>query len=255
MFSAAEMQLIRNHHEADYKALLNDLSLPPPVWKDGDDELRFYDDIDDKLTKELCALMKSSTLYDGYTELLKLGGVGYDYSETFNQMLGMVVANREKILSALQKQIDDYYKPEPEPVENFIIEVTDLKPFDKQKLTSTLEMVIESLKSLPKFFSKKTDRSPNDYHIAIQNTEITVNTTKKMNNLFELSEDKRSFHSVDDFLNAYSNSGTCTVQLKITKTVEPREEKNSTTAPKFDVKEMEHVLDILERVDDLVKKI
>ena len=102
MFSAAEMQLIRNHHEADYKALLNDLSLPPPVWKDGDDELRFYDDIDDKLTKELCALMKSSTLYDGYTELLKLGGVGYDYSETFNQMLGMVVANREKILRGLE---------------------------------------------------------------------------------------------------------------------------------------------------------
>ena len=255
MFSAAEMQLIRSHHKADYESLLSELSIEPiPDWNDGD-ELRVYDDIDNKLTKALCGLMKSSTLYDGYTELLKLGGVPYNYSETYNQMLGMVVANREKILSALQKQIDDYHKPEPEPVERVEIEVTELKPFDKQKLTSTLEMVIESLKSLPKFFSKKTDRSPGDYYVAIQNTEITVNTTKKMNNLFELSDDKRYFYSVDDFLNAYSNSGTCTVQLKITKTVERREEKNSTTAPKFDVKEMEHVLDILERVDDLVKKI
>ena len=102
MFSAAEMQLIRNHHLADYESLLRELSISIPNWKSGGDELRIYDEIDDKLTKKLCALMKSSTLYDGYTELLKLGGVGYDYSETYNQMLGMVVANRNKILRGLE---------------------------------------------------------------------------------------------------------------------------------------------------------
>ena len=101
MFSAAEMQLIRSHHAADYESLLSDLSIPIPDWNKGD-ELRVYDDIDDKLTKKLCGLMKSSTLYDGYTELLKLGGVGYNYSETYNQMLGMVVANRNKILRGLE---------------------------------------------------------------------------------------------------------------------------------------------------------
>ena len=251
MFSAAEMQLIRSHHAADYKALLNDLSLPPPVWKDGDDELRFYDEIDDKLTKELCALMKSSTLYDGYTELLKLGGVGYDYSETFNQMLGMVVANREKILSALQKQIDDYYKPEPEPVENFRIEVTELKQYKKQ--TSDFKTAWKNVKNFVS--SKLGSQKGHSYQIVCAGIDEYIDKTEKKDNLFELSDDKRYSYSVDGFLNAYSNSGTCTVQLKITKTVKPREEKNSTTAPKFDVKEMEHVLDILERVDDLVKKI
>ena len=252
MFSAAEMQLIRSHHKADYESLLSELSIEPiPDWNDGD-ELRVYDDIDNKLTKALCGLMKSSTLYDGYTELLKLGGVPYNYSETYNQMLGMVVANREEILSALQKQIDDYNKPEPEPVENFRIEVTDLKPFDKQKLTSMLEYAWESLKSL---LSKKKEPKPNNYYVAYRDIETSVNTTKKMNNLFEVSDNKRYFDSVDDFLNAYSKSGTCTVQLKITRTVERREEKNSTSPPEFTVQEMEKVLNILQRVDDIVKKI
>ena len=250
MFSAAEMQLILSHHKTDYESLLRDLSIPIPDWNKGD-ELRVYDDIDDKLTKELCGLMKSSTLYDGYTDLLKLGGVPYDYSETYNQMLGMVVANREKILSALQKQIDDHNKPEPEPVERVEIEVTDLKPFKKQ--TSDFKTAWKNVKNLVS--SKLGSQKGHSYQIICAGIDEYIDKTEKKDNLFELSDDKRHLYSVDDFLNAYSNSGTCTVQLKITRTVERREEKNSTTAPKFDVKEMEHVLDILERVDDLVKKI
>ena len=47
MFSAAEMQLIRNHHLADYESLLRDLSISIPNWKSGGDELRVYDEIDE----------------------------------------------------------------------------------------------------------------------------------------------------------------------------------------------------------------
>ena len=254
MFSAAEMQLIRSHHAADYESLLRDLSIPIPDWE-SDDELRVYDEIDDKLTKKLFGLMKSPTLYDGYTKLLKLGGVPYDYSETFNQMLGMVVANREKILRGLEKQHDDYNKPEPEPEveEHFEIEVTELKQYKKQTLDFGT-----AWKTLKKSISEKLgSQKGHSYQVVCSGINEYIDKTEKNNSLFELSDDKRSFHSFDDFARAYSTGDNYAVQLKITKkTIERRGKQNSTLElPEFTVPEMEHVLNILERVDDIVKKI
>ena len=121
MFEAAEMQLIRANPNAlqKFEELLDKLSIPRPDWRGN--EFRIYEKLDEEITKKICGLMKSDTTIDGYTNLLKLGGVPYDYSESYNQLLGMVVANRNKILRGLENlpkfvEVEVDAPPEPQPI-------------------------------------------------------------------------------------------------------------------------------------------
>lgn len=115
MFSEAEMQLIRANCLHEFEELLKRLSIPTPAWN-AKDEFKIYDDVDADLTDRICKLMKSETPYDGYTNLLKLGSVPYDYSEAYNQLLGMVVANKDRILRGLER-MPKYVEVEEETVE------------------------------------------------------------------------------------------------------------------------------------------
>ena len=121
MFEAAEMQLIRANPNAlqKFEELLDKLSIPRPDWRGN--EFRIYEKLDEEITKKICGLMKSYTTIDGYTNLLKLGGVPYDYSESYNQLLGMVVANRNKILRGLENlpkfvEVEVESSLEPQPI-------------------------------------------------------------------------------------------------------------------------------------------
>lgn len=119
MFVAAEFQSIRNSCLAELEMLLKKLSVPTPDWSGN--EYRIYERLDDDITKKICALMKSSSIIEGYTKLLKFGGIPYDYSETDNELLRKIVANKEKIRHGAKQanqpvMIKTSPPPEPQPV-------------------------------------------------------------------------------------------------------------------------------------------
>ncbi len=99
MFTAAEIQLIRAHCPSDFDALLRELSVSVD-W--SGDEYRVYEKLDDDISRRLSEQMKSSSVTAGYMTLLKLGGVPCDYSDTDNELLAKIVANKNKILRGLE---------------------------------------------------------------------------------------------------------------------------------------------------------
>ena len=115
MFTAATFQLIRRNCQTEFEALLKKLSIQID-W--SGDEFRVYDKLDEELTKKICGVMKSPTIIDGYMNLLNLGSVAYNYSETDNELLRKIVANGDKILRGLEnlpKFVEVEVTPEPQP--------------------------------------------------------------------------------------------------------------------------------------------
>ena len=99
MFTAESFQRIRSRCLPEFESLLNRLDIKVN-WR-GDDEFRIYDRLDTELTEKLCGLMKSRTIVEGYMSLLDLGGVTYDVGK-YDELLGNVVANKDKILRGLE---------------------------------------------------------------------------------------------------------------------------------------------------------
>ena len=119
MFVAAEFQSMRRLCLPELEKLLRTLSIYVPDW--NGDEYRIYEKIDTELERKICALMKSSSIIEGYAKLLKLGGIGYDFSELDSELLRKIVANGNKILRGLENlpkfvEVEVESSLEPQPV-------------------------------------------------------------------------------------------------------------------------------------------
>ena len=122
MFTVAELQLIKKNCPTEFDALLNRLSIS--IARTSDDEYRVYEELDADLMRQICALMKSPSVIVGYTTLLDIGGVAYDYSETDNELLAKVVANKNKIQLGLERmpkfvevEVEEFLS-EPQPIQS-----------------------------------------------------------------------------------------------------------------------------------------
>ena len=96
MFNATEIQLLRKRSPDKLAELLNKLSINDLDLTEKD-EIRFASDLDNRITFELSRLMKSDSVIGGYIELLKLGNVAFEYSETDNELLCKIISEREAI--------------------------------------------------------------------------------------------------------------------------------------------------------------
>ena len=73
----------------------------------AEDDFKSYESLDVTIEKKLVAKLNSTSVVDGYAKLLDTGGVAFSLSETNNEILAKILANREKILSAAPAQIKD----------------------------------------------------------------------------------------------------------------------------------------------------
>lgn len=262
MFTPTELQFIRKKSPTDFDALLSRLAIA--IDNTIDDEDKLYEKIDDDLTRKLSALMKSSSVIAGYTTLLELGGIVYDYSETDNELLAKIVANREKILDAVRTQAAQYNNqaatydswqneygntaPESELVERLKISVADAKPFRLDSVTYNLRRARTLLRD------KRDDTTVSTINYCINELETSTN-------LFKVSDKKSYFESGDELIKEIFdrlNVGySMTLNLRISKTVERRAKKippapDKPSVPLFTVRKAEDVLDILEQLNHVV---
>lgn len=103
MYTPSDFKLIRRNCPNEMTALLNNLGIKNPDFNAGD-EYEIYSQLDDTLDKKISEILKSKSVLEGYTKLLDLGGVAYSTSETRVELLGKILANREKILQAASVQ-------------------------------------------------------------------------------------------------------------------------------------------------------
>ena len=128
MFTADEFQLIRSHCLPDLEKFLKQISVSIPNWNSGD-EFKIYDKLGGEITSKMCRLLKSNSIVEGYTKLLKLGKIGYDFSETDNELLNKVVTNKNKILQGVEnfsvsEPIERPAPPPPSSVQKTISQPT-----------------------------------------------------------------------------------------------------------------------------------
>ena len=260
MFVAAEFQSMRRLCPSELEKLLEELSIPVD-W--SGDEYRTYEKVDAYITKEICDRMKSESIFDGYTNLLKLGNITYDYSETDNELLDKIISNGDKILAAVRKTNEKYdlWQAEwgnvshaPEKVDVFKIEADTARRFHNPKATSRLQDAWDKIKKL-----LPSTKSPG-YSVAYQDIEGYVNDKRTPGILLEL-DGQKSLIRVEDIgewikQNLRYNE-TKIFCLKVTKGVEYQAKEIPPEPPKpaFTVREAEDALKILLKINEIIKKI
>ena len=103
MFTVSAFKLMRRNCKEDLDKLLDLLRINKPNW-DRDDEFKISKDLDNKIDKKLCALLKSDSDIDGYAKLLERGAVKFSFNETRKELLEKILANRDKILQGAAAQ-------------------------------------------------------------------------------------------------------------------------------------------------------
>ena len=104
MFKATDFKLIRQDCPEELKELLQLMKIKMPDFNNGD-EYEIYNKLDNDIDKIFCSKLNCKSDLDGYAKLLDIGGIKFDLSETRNNMLKRVLANRDKILQGAAAQV------------------------------------------------------------------------------------------------------------------------------------------------------
>ena len=114
MFTAAEFRLIKSKQKKDLEDLLIKLGLSEMSIKlsnisndTSNNEFQFYAELDNKITENICANLKSESIIDGYNKLLKVGNINFNYGETDNDLLNKIVVNKQKIIDGNNRIIEE----------------------------------------------------------------------------------------------------------------------------------------------------
>ena len=148
MFTADEFQLMKSKCPSELEKFLNKLSIRNPD-SNGKDDFSVYGKLDDEITAEMCRLMKSDSVVQGYTKLLDFGKVSYSYRETNHELLDKVIANKDKIIQGIKDNRDSRQsknaKVGKESVEITTYTVNETEKFDKNNIVYDLEQCQRSL--------------------------------------------------------------------------------------------------------------
>ena len=104
MFKATDFKLIRRNCPEELDKLLQRMKIPAPNFNSGN-EFELYDKLDKEIDEKFCERLNCKSDLDGYAKLLDIGGIKFGLSETRNNMLKKVLANRDKILQGAAAQV------------------------------------------------------------------------------------------------------------------------------------------------------
>lgn len=236
MFTAAEFRLIFENCPEKLDALLSNLKIKKPILN-KDDEFKIYAELDDKIINSLCEKMKSESIIDGYTKLMNLGNLHFDYSETDNELLETILAEQKKIQTRLEKIL------ESEKIFSLPPEV-ELTEFDY----SNVEIEFA--------------RANFNIGIPMHNKKLVLNNRTK----FQVSQDLKMQikNLICDYLRVKENYNVIeAIEVSVkTKTgtypeKSPPHQKNTTRPepPPFTQKELSDVVQSLNLVEDIIKSI
>ena len=100
MFTTEEFQRMIKICPSDFEELLKNLQIASPNF-DQEDEHKIYKVLDESIEKNICGLLNSNLLLDGYEKLLSRGGISFVSNDTRNEMIKKIVNGREKILKGV----------------------------------------------------------------------------------------------------------------------------------------------------------
>ena len=249
MFIPAQFRAIRENCLSDFQSLLAKLSISSPNW-DGD-EFAIYDKLDDEITKKLCRLMNSSSPIDGYIKLLKFGNIAYDFSETDDELLEKIIANKEKFFQG--GTFEKNLQPPQKPIDNFEIKISRAEKFDTSEIVKELTSLNDQLKNtsskslLDKLLKKLSGIRDGDVQYARYGIGYVTRKIQELN-LVEVKESLGtvSLEKLPEKLQGYS----CSVFVEVKKNSQPVRQPEP---PKniFSTADLEKIFEVLEKLNNL----
>ena len=243
MFTSSEIKNIMSESLNDMRNLLKDLGFVA-------DSQCSYSDIDTFITREVCRLMKSESIPEGYSFLLRAGGIPVDFSETPNERLAKVVDNRHIIEPAIimrgnissSPQYENRFSVSP----RVLREISDIKNDMK-----ALGDIAEEARYLDEGKILQIRKDFRDKFLSIEERIASLPDSiilKQVPEKYSFSE--REFI---DFIREQPTNYTFTVSIRREK-VETHPDQ-SMHFRKFTAQEAARMFEILEKINDLVRKI
>ena len=171
MFTASHFKLMRKKSPSEFEELLNMLQVTKPDFENCD-EYEIYEKLDKDIEDRLKTQMKSKFMSEVYSKLLQIVGINFSRSETPNQQINKILANRERILSRLSETSQDMK-----------LTFTHAKYFEFLNLKSTIENVTNRLDREALFGFKKSLERLTNYIPSIKDNTLLIKEK------FQLSEE------------------------------------------------------------------
>lgn len=237
MFTAAEFRLIRERCPDKLNVLLKNLGIEKPNWND-DKEFEIYAKLDDEIVNRICRRMKSESIIEGYTNLMTLGGLHFDYSETDNELLSTILADKEKIQNGLEEKLTEAETFEPVvEVENEVYDYSRVEiEFSRAEFKLGFPLNFE-------LRNRKILGMPPALAMQIKNLICEYFTKKEPFNIIEAIE-----------VSINTRNGTAAEYGRVKNNILSKD-KPTPEPPPFNQDELSEVMDSLKLVEDVVKSI
>lgn len=241
MFTLSEIEIIMQKRRGEMIALLRDLGL-------GGAGQNWKEEFDSFLTKKICCLMKSDSVYEGYSFLLRAADIPQSYSETENEKLAKIAANRPEIERRIVRQ--NYGASGNQYESRFNVSTVEIVPLDS--LDSAMynsELYATKLNYLAKRFGMSYDQkdfiqSFNDLKREVRNLPDFLYTPLQQKSCSE-----------DEFISLMKASRGNTFLVSVSREKVAARPEPSAQYRKFTEEEARYMLDVLERLNDIVRVI
>ncbi len=142
MFTAAEFRSMRKNCPEKFENLLRKLEIDQPSFE-TEDEFTIYESLDRKISEQICEILRSEDIISGYVNLLRLGQVDFDFSESEDSLIKKILGAELNIRAGCVA-VNDETPNEPEESEEIIEEsVPTIK-----KIEETLENPFAAMRIL-----------------------------------------------------------------------------------------------------------
>ena len=112
MFTANEFRSIREKCPELLETLLNELNVKLPNFEKVD-EFEIYKNLDEEISNRLCEFLKSNDVISGYINLLEIGKVSFDFSQSEKTLLRKIIDAETDIRNACNIVPDEeIFEPE-----------------------------------------------------------------------------------------------------------------------------------------------
>ncbi len=237
MFTLSEIEIIMRKRREEMISLLRDLGFS----KAGQN---WQEEIDSFITEKIRSLMKSASVFEGYSFLLRAAEIPQSYSETEKDKLAKIAANRAEIERRIIKRAGSV---SPQYETRYTVRNTGVNP---------LASLFEKISRLEKTSAHlgRTERVKKNEKFIAEFADISAEI-KRLQGLHIISASAPSESWTEEEFMSFIRSNGGNFLVSVSRERVPARPDPSEQYRKFTEEEARYMLDILERLNYIVNGI
>lgn len=244
MFTLSEIEIIMRKRREEMISLLRDLGFS----KAGQN---WQEEIDSFITEKIRSLMKSASVLEGYLFLLRAAEIPQSYSETEKDKLAKIAANRAEIERRIIKRAGSAVRKYETRFKFDVVQAIKTQLDSLRTNRNKLEKSAKDLNYLKTYYMMESERKE---FIALFHG-LMSDIDELQEDLYSTEEQQKSL-TEDEFISFMNHSlDGDTFLVSVSRERVPARPDPSEQYRKFTEEEARYMLDILERLNDIVSGI